>query len=105
MGDTKLAGADADRQERAAECHQHRQILFPEGGEVKENPVTGNRVIHVRRGTFRQIEAPVTLRHPEAVIGEKLTAKLDSTGLMIDFRWVRMEPTDEADARDVQSRA
>jgi len=100
-------GGDAPR---GGDCGSGREQFgtpptIHSSGTAVVNPVTGQRVIQVRRGTFQQIEASVTLRHPEAVIGEKLTAKLDSTGLMIDFRWVRMEPTDEADARDVQSRA
>ena len=65
-------------------------------GVVRVNPITGNKYIEMppRR-------RPVLLRH----FVEGLVAFYDSTGLMIEFSWVRNEPTDEADARDAQCRA
>lgn len=74
------------------------------GERIVTDPVTGSKVIvgGERRSAFQALPKP-EIRLQNTVPG--LSARYDSTGLMIDFRWERNEPTDEADARDAQCRA
>lgn len=90
------AGVDAERTERAPECHQHRQILFQGVGEVKTNPITGQTVVQFPP-RYREYITP-----KYHVPGLKVW---QSSGNGLRFEFFSKECISEADARDAQCRA
>lgn len=93
----EVAGADAAGAERAAECHQHRQILFQDGLEVKVNRITGAKTLEA-----------LPRRRPE--IPQKYRGAVPGLSVFfydsrIGFEWFTDECIDASDCIDAQCRA
>lgn len=96
MANAVVAGAGADRAERATECHQHRKLEFENGLEVKVHPFTLARQLVVPPKNRDEIQ-PKAYQIPGLRIFHQ--------GGAIRFEWVQGECLDEAMARDAQCRA
>lgn len=99
------ADADAVRVGRAAECLQHRQILFERPSEVhtrqpilRTNPATGMKFWDMP--ARRPLEERKLKFHVPG-----LRAFFHGNGVTMSLEWVRSESIDEADAIDAQCRA
>lgn len=93
----EVADAGAVRTERAAECRQHRQILFQDGGEVKIHTLTG----------IKQIIMPPRRRPeiPQKYIGAVPGLTVLFYDSEIRFEWFTDHCVDAADCVDAQCRA